>query len=258
MRVAAIIPARMASTRFPGKPLAKIQGLSMIEHVRRRVALSLVFDEVLVATCDREILEEVEQHGGRAVMTADTHERCTDRVAEAAAHIEADVVINVQGDEPFVRPEMLEAMIVPLREEADLQVTNLMTRIVNDEDFESENVVKAVCDPDGNALYFSREPIPSRRKALDGAFLKYRQLGIYAFRTDFLQVFLNLPATPLEIVESVDMLRIVEHGWKLRMVETPYEVVGVDTPEDLARAEVLMQDDPLYPLYAGEKGSGQA
>ncbi|MFZ5447605.1 MAG: 3-deoxy-manno-octulosonate cytidylyltransferase [Thermodesulfobacteriota bacterium] len=248
-RIIAIIPARMASTRFPGKPLADILGLPMIEHVRRRVALAPLVNEVVVATCDREIAEAVVAGGGRAVMTAPTHERCTDRVAEAALGQEADIVINVQGDEPLVHPAMLEPLLSPLLAEATLPCTNLMAKIHSEAEFHSPNVVKTVCDLKGNALYFSREPIPSLSKAGGLVFAKYKQLGIIAFRREFLQCFTNLPPTPLEQVESVDMLRAVEHGYPVRMVETSFDVVGVDTPEDLARAKQLMETDPLFPSY---------
>lgn len=248
-RIIAIIPARMAATRFPGKPLADILGLPMIEHVRRRVLLSPLLHEVVVATCDREIFDAVEGYGGLAVMTAPTHERCTDRVAEAALSMEADIVINVQGDEPLVQPAMLEELLPPLMAESDLPCTNLMAEIRSEEEFQSSNIVKTVCDLKGNVLYFSREPIPSVRKAVGIFFKKFKQLGVIAFRRDFLQRFFALPPTPLEQVESVDMLRAVEHGFKVRMVETSFQVVGVDTPEDLVRAKKLMESDPLFPSY---------
>lgn len=249
LKVAAVIPARMASSRFPGKPLADILGLPMIEHVRRRVALSPLIQEVVVATCDREIFAAVAEGGGQVVMTAPTHERCTDRVAEAMGSITADVVINVQGDEPLVHPDMFAPLLAPFRGEPELPCANLMSEIVSHEEFASPNVVKTVCDLKGNALYFSREPIPSIRKAGALDFQKYKQLGIIAFRQEFLQVFTNLAPTPLEVVESVDMLRAVEHGYPVRMVVTPFKVVGVDTPEDLERARALMKQDELLRTY---------
>ena len=143
-KIVAIIPARMASTRFPGKPLADLLGLPMIEHVRRRVALSPLISDVIVATCDHEIMEAVTHYGGRVVMTASTHERCTDRIAEAALHINGDIIINVQGDEPLVRPEMFEPLIVPLINNPDLMCTNLMAEISGDDEFNSSDVVKTV------------------------------------------------------------------------------------------------------------------
>jgi 3-deoxy-manno-octulosonate cytidylyltransferase (CMP-KDO synthetase) len=249
MKVVAIIPARMGSSRFPGKPLADIAGLPMIEHVRRRVSLCAMIDEVIVATCDKEIMDVVEKNGGRAAMTLPTHERCTDRIAEAALEIDADIVLNVQGDEPLVKPEMFEPLITPLMDDPELYCVNLMSEIGDEKDFESSDIVKVVCDLEGYALYFSREPVPSRRKAGGLTFKRYKQLGIIAFRKDFLLTYTKLTPTPLEQIESVDMLRILEHGYRLRMVPTPLESIGVDTPADLERASEMMKKDALYRTY---------
>ena len=249
MKVSAIIPARMASTRFPGKPLADILGIPMIEHVRRRVSLCPIFNDVIVATCDQEIFDIVSVNGGRAVMTSNTHERCTDRIAEAALKIDADVIVNVQGDEPLLRPEMFEPLITPLSEEEEILCTNLMAEIKDSNEFNNNNVVKTVVDRKGNAIYFSREPIPSRSKAGDYNYKRYKQLGIIAFRNEFLHYFTNLPQTPLEKIESVDMLRVIEHGYYIRMVETSVQVIGVDTPDDLDKAVDLMKKDDLRHMY---------
>jgi 3-deoxy-manno-octulosonate cytidylyltransferase (CMP-KDO synthetase) len=252
MNVLAVIPARMASSRFPGKPLADLMGLPMVEHVRRRTALCPLIRDVVVATCDREILEAVAACGGKAVMTASTHERGTDRIAEAARSIACDVVLNVQGDEPLVRPEMFEPLLAPLLREPEVLCTNLVTEIVDEAEFESPDVVKTVFDTRGNVIYFSREPIPSRTKAGRIAFKKYKQLGIIAFRSEILQRFATLPPTPLERIESVDMMRLIEHGYPIRVVETPFQSIGVDTPSDLAQAVETMKRDPLFPTYAGK------
>lgn len=249
MKVIAIIPARMASTRFPGKPFANIYGLPMIEHVRRRVALCPLINDVVVATCDREIFNVVVNNGGKAIMTSNTHERCTDRVAEAFKDLDADIIINVQGDEPMVRPEMFNPLLLPLINEPEIVCTNLMSEITDNSEFNSSDVVKTVFDIRGNAIYFSREPIPSTRKAGQFVFKKYKQLGIIAFRKDFLHRFSTLTATNLEIVESVDMLRAVEHGYKVRMVLSPFQIVGIDTPKDLERVILLMKNDDILPLY---------
>ncbi len=246
--VLAVVPARMASTRFPGKPLAMIAGLPMVEHVRRRAALCPLIDDVVVATCDREILEATQAHGGRAVMTAATHERCTDRVAEAAEREPAEIIVNLQGDEPLLRPDMLEALVAPLLEDPGLPCTNLMAEIREDE-ADSANLVKVACDLRMQALYFSREPIPSRRKAGRLPVHWFRQLGIIAFRHDFLRTYTQLPPTPLEAIESVDMLRLVEHGYRIRMVPVEFSGLGVDTPADLERATELMKADPWLPRY---------
>jgi len=249
MKIAAIIPARMASSRFPGKPLAPIQGISMVEHVRRRTELCPFIDLALVATCDEEIAAEVRRFGGKVIMTSPAHKRGTDRVAEAARALTMDIVINVQGDMPFVRREMLEALVAPLRADPALVCTDLMSPI-DDEDYNSENVVKVVFDKDANALYYSRDPIPSLRKApADTKVPKFKQLGITAFRRDFLQKFIELPPHPLEIIESVDMMRALENGYRVRMVETAVWTIGVDVPADLAKADEVMRLDPLYPKY---------
>jgi 3-deoxy-manno-octulosonate cytidylyltransferase (CMP-KDO synthetase) len=182
-------------------------------------------------------------------MTSDSHERCTDRIAEAALYTEAEIVINVQGDEPLVRPAMIEPLIEPLILESSLQCTNLMSEIHDEEEFLSPNVVKTVVDPRMNALYFSREPIPSVKKAQDLPVKKYRQLGIIAFRKDFLKLFSSMPETPLERIESVDMLRALEHGYTVRMVETPFQMVGVDTYDDLQKTISIMKNDDLFKTY---------
>lgn len=249
MKVIAIIPARMASTRFPGKPLAAILGLPMIEHVRRRVALCPDIDDVVVATCDQEIMKTVVENGGQAIMTSGDHVRCTDRVEEAARSMDADVIVNVQGDEPLVNPEMFVPLFAPLRKEAQLLCTNLMAEIETEEEFMSTDVVKTVCDSNENALYFSREPIPTIRMGGYHNLKKLKQLGVIAFRKDFLHRFAEMPQTPLEEVESVDMLRAVENSYQVRMVLSPFQVVGVDTPSDLERATSLMKKDMLFGTY---------
>ena len=249
MNVIAVIPARMASTRFPGKPLVDILGLPMIEHVRRRLLLCQEIDDVIVATCDQSILDLVQNFGGKAIMTSDKHKRCTDRVAEAISSINSELVINVQGDEPLVNPEMIGPLIEPLKKEKELLCTNLMAEIETDVEFKNPNVVKTVCDPQGNAIYFSRESIPSPLKAGELSFRKYKQLGIIAFQSDFLKHFTKLQPTPLEQVESVDMMRAVENGYKVRMVLSNFKGIGVDTPNDLENAVALMKNDTFYGNY---------
>ena len=246
--IIAVIPARMASTRLPGKPLADIQGLPMIEHVRRRAQLCDIFDDVLVATCDREIFDTVSSFGGSVVMTSESHDRCTDRVAEAVRHRNADIVVNVQGDEPLIEPEHLEAVVRPLKQDSSLQCANLIAKITENES-KSPDVVKTVFDKNHNALYFSREPIPSRKKTNKEDVRYFRQLGIIAFRGDFLDDFLCLPPTPLEEIESCDMMRAVEHGVKLRLVEIDFKAFGVDTKQDLSAANEAMASDLLFQNY---------
>lgn len=246
--IVAIIPARMASTRFPGKPLAKIMGLPMVEHTRRRLCLCKELSRVIVATCDRQIKDAVESFGGEAIMTADTHERCTDRVAEAAKHLDADIIVNVQADEPMVTPEMISRILEPMLEDKACVCVNLVSVIVNDEDFQNPNTVKTIFDLKGNILYFSREPIPSPKKAKD-SFSRYKQLGIIAFTKKMLDIYTALPQTPLEKIESVDMMRLLENGYPVRAVIINQPLYGVDTPEELKKVESLMRDDALVAKY---------
>lgn len=258
MNVLGVIPARMASTRFPGKPLAKIHGIPMIGHVYYRSKMSRRMNEVYIATCDESIMEYARSIGAPCIMTATTHERASDRTAEAVLKIEeamgsgVDIVMMVQGDEPMLRPEMLDDAIEQLVSQRDLNIVNLITEIKTAEDFESPNVVKVVLDQNHNALYLSREPIPSRKKAAQSVPM-FKQLGLIAFRRDYLQRFYSLPPTPLEIIESVDVLRVLEHGGSLRTVITDLRPIGVDTPEDLAQVEHLMIDDPLLSRYPKER-----
>jgi 3-deoxy-manno-octulosonate cytidylyltransferase (CMP-KDO synthetase) len=255
MNIIGVIPARMASTRFPGKPLAKIRGIPMIGHVYLRSKMSCLMNAVYIATCDEAILEYAKAIGAPCVMTASTHERASDRAAEATLKIEQasgsriDVVMMIQGDEPMVLPEVLDAAIRPLLTESGIDVVNLITAIGTAEDFESPNVVKIVVGLNGNALYLSREPIPSRKKTAQPVPM-FKQLGLIAFRRDYLQSFYTLAPTPLEKIESVDVLRVLEHGGRLRTVIIDLKSVGVDTVEDLCRVERLMADDPLISKYA--------
>lgn len=249
----AIIPARMGSSRFPGKPLAPIAGIPMVGHVWKRVCLALGPERTFVATCDREIADYVSSIGGQAVMTADTHERCSDRCAEAMLAIEknlgvSDLVVMVQGDEPLVTPEMVSEAVAPFASDPDLMVVNLMAPLLTRAEQDDPNEVKVVVDLADNALYFSREPIPSWKKGAKDLAM-YKQVCIIPFRRDFLLKFNSLIPTPLEVAESVDMLRVLEHGLKVRMVRTSARTVSVDTPQDLAAAEALMREDALFATY---------
>lgn len=254
MNIIGVIPARMASSRFPGKPLAKILGIPMVGHVYFRSKMSQTLSQVYVATCDKEIFDYVESIGGKAIMTSSSHERCTDRIAEAVEKIEAmtnsqvDVVVNIQGDEPMVFPEMIDEAVAPMLTDKSIVTTNLMAPMKTRKEHEDPNEVKVVVDRDNYALYFSREPIPSRKKgATEVPMLK--QVCIIPFRRDFLFKFNHLEPTPLEKIESVDMLRAIEHGYKVRMVPTRFETYSVDTPEDLRFVEERMKKDPLIKKY---------
>lgn len=258
MEIIGIIPARMASSRLPGKPLAGICGVPMVGHVYIRSRMCSRLSDVYVATCDSEIADYVESIGGKAVMTADTHERATDRTAEAMLKIEeemgkkVDIVVMIQGDEPMLFPEMIDESVEPMLQDETVKVVNLMALMKSREEHDDPNEVKVVVDRNNFALYFSREPIPSWKKgAKDIKMLK--QVCIIPFRRDFLIRFNELEETPLEIAESVDMLRVLEHGDKVKMSFTEYDTYSVDTEEDLLRVEGLMKKDKLITKYMKEK-----
>ena len=246
-KVVAIIPARMASSRFPGKPLARLLGMTMVEHIYRRCELSRKTNEVYVATPDQGIAEEVKSFGGKFIMTSPLHKRACDRVAEASLSVEANVVVTVQGDEPLIAPRMIDIAVEVLMADQETVCVNLATRATNEE-ANDPNEVKVVTDSRGYALYFSRAAIPTNlRGEGDASFLK--QLCIIPMTKDFLQTFIGLSPTPLEISESVDMLRLLEHGYKVKIVKSEKQVKSVDTPEDLIIAEKLLLHDPTLKSY---------
>lgn len=252
MRIIAVIPARMGSSRFPGKPLAKLLGRTMLEHVYKRVALSKMLDATYIATCDEEIRRAGEDFGAPVIMTADTHERASDRVAEAIMNIEAEIVVMVQGDEPMTHPEMVDAALEPFRQDTQLGCVNLVRAIDNPSDFRDPNTIKVVMNRQGDALYMSRQPIPTIPPSMQSDFshiAAYKQVCIIPFRRETLLNFTRLPATPLEKLESVDMLRLLEHGYRVKMVKTPFNTQAVDTQADLERVASLMENDPLLKSY---------
>jgi 3-deoxy-manno-octulosonate cytidylyltransferase (CMP-KDO synthetase) len=251
-RVVAVIPARMGSSRFPGKPLAPLLGRTMIEHVYARAALCDSLEAVYVATCDEEIRAAVEAFGGNCLLTSPSHERASDRVAEAARSFEADIVLMIQGDEPLVTPEMINASLSPLLSDPSVVCVNLVRRITKPKDYVDPNTIKVVANLRGDALYFSRATIPNAffARLPEGATLSvFKQVCVIPFRRDFLREFARLPSTPLECAESIDMLRALEHGHSVRLVETDADTHAVDTPEDLRLVEDLMKDDPLLSRY---------
>ncbi len=246
-KVVVIIPARMGSTRFPGKPVAKILGLPMIEHVRRRVSLCDFIDDVYVATCDEEIRELVESFDGKVIMTAATHERATDRVEEAATGLDADIIVNVQGDEPLISPELVRNVVKPLEERDDVLCSCLIYPITNPDELDDVNEVKVVLNQNNWVMYFSRSPIPHFKT--NENYPLYKQSGTTAFQKGFLHQYSRLAPTPLEKAESVDMLRILEHGYRILGVVNPYACTGVDIPSDILRIERIMTDDELQQKY---------
>ena len=244
MKVIALIPARMGSSRFPGKPLAKILGKPMVGHVYDQVKQCELLTKTAVATCDNEIKKYVESIGGEVVMTSNLHERASDRCAEALEHIEKqdgvqyDIVVMVQGDEPMTHPGMITEAVTPMLSDPKILVTNLLGDIQTPEEFEDRNCIKVVCDQWSNAIYFSREPIPTRSKMIDVPMKK--QVCIIPFTRKFLLEYTELVPTQLEVAESIDMLRVLEHGLKVKMVPTKYHTYPVDTENDLKRVEEIM------------------
>jgi len=247
-KVVVVIPVRMGSTRFPGKPLKKILGISMIEHIYKRAALCKQIDDIAIATCDQEIIDACESFGAKAIMTSTKHDRSVDRVAEAINNINCDIVVNLQGDEPMVTPYIIQELINVMNSDELVECANLVSKI-DIEEFLNPNTVKIVNDINDNIIYFSREPIPSKSKSSNDNFENYRQIGIMAFRKNFLLKYTELPSTPLENIESVDMLRILEHGFKIKMVKVDYKGIGVDIPSDISKVEQLMTNDGLLQKY---------
>lgn len=254
MKAIAIIPARLGATRFPGKPMALIHGIPMVGHCYYRAGMCKAVAATYVATCDDEIAAYIGSIGGRAVMTSPTHTRASDRSAEAMLAIEGetgekvDVVIMLQGDEPLILPETIEATLSHFAD-PEVQIVNIMSRLRTEEQFLDKNNVKVVVNNRMNALYMSREAIPSPWKGMDGL-PTYMQVGVIAFRRDALIRFNTMPQTALEKIESVDMNRVLETGGSIRMVLTEAQTLGVDTPEELAEASRMMRGDPLLAQYA--------
>ena len=214
----------------------------MIEHVYRRAAEADLVDAVVVATDDRRILDAVEAFGGIARMTSGAHRTGTDRVAEIAADLPADIIVNVQGDEPLIDPAMISSVVQPFREDTSVLMTTARRALTDPDDLLNPHVVKVVTDVRGDALYFSRSPIPNGPASLRAA-AAFVHVGLYAFRREFLLRFAALPQTPLEVAESLEQLRALEHGFRIRTVVTEHHSIGVDTPDDLERARRLSAEE---------------
>lgn len=254
MNIISIIPARMNSSRFPGKPLKKILGVPMIGHCYMRSKLCKEVSDTYVATCDDEIKNYIDSIGGKTVMTLDSHDRATDRTAEAMLKIEEktgkkiDIVVMIQGDEPMITPEMISLSLNPFRENHDTKVVNLFSDIQTVDEYESPNEVKVVIDNNNNAMYFSREPIPSKKKGIDKVPM-FKQVCVIPFNRDYLLKFNEMKQTPLEIIESVDMLRALENAHKVKMVHIKNITYSVDTKEDLENVEKHMKKDNFIREY---------
>lgn len=263
MQTIAIIPARYGSTRFPGKPLVDIAGKPLVVHAMHRAKAAKSVHEVFVATDDERISDAVRQYGGKVIMTSEQCHSGSDRIAEALLGIseDPDIVVNLQGDEPMMPPGVIDRCVEALIQDEESGVSTAMVPIVQKADYESKDMVKVVCDQKGRALYFSRSPIPSISRADQGdlhffaaqaaidnpkgyhihmPFYGYRHFGLYVYRKKTLLQFVKMQPTPLERVEKLEQLRLLENGVKIRVIEANVNCLGVDTPEDLERVKNLM------------------
>ena len=237
-----VIPARYASSRFPGKALAQIAGRTMIEHVYRRATESARVSAVLVATDDRRVADAVQAFGGEVRMTRAAHRSGTERLAEVAESLTCDLVVNVQGDEPLIDPRMIDEAIAPLAADATLPMGTLRRAITDPAELASPHVVKVVVDCHDRALYFSRATIPARREPGAATFARtFKHIGLYVYRREFLLTLAALPPTPLEQAELLEQLRALEHGYRVVAVETTFDSIGVDTPDDLERVRAVVE-----------------
>ena len=255
-KVVAIIPARYASTRLPGKPILDIGGKPMVVRVAERARQVSSINRIIIATDDQRIFDAVAAAGEEVMMTSPDHQTGTDRLAEVAAKLDAEIIVNVQGDEPLIEPATIEAAIAPLLADNSIVMSTTSEPIESDADLLNPNVVKVVTDPEGFALYFSRSPIPFPRSAvqahgsIEAALAARPELlsqyakhtGMYVYRREFLLNYAKLPSTPLEQLELLEQLRALEHGYRIKVVKVAHRSIGVDTPEDLERVRQIFND----------------
>lgn len=237
LRILGVIPARYASRRFPGKVLALLCGKPVIQHVYERACGAKLIEKLVIATDDPRIQTAASSFGAPVVLTRADHPSGTDRVAEVAQAIQAEIVVNIQGDEPLIDPAAIDQAVGALLENPQISMGTLKRRIVDPEEISNPNVVKVVTNRSGEALYFSRAPIPYHPTAQAEY---YKHIGLYVYRREFLLQYPKLPVGPLEQTERLEQLRALENGYRIQVVETQYDSIGVDTPEDLARIERLM------------------
>lgn len=244
-RILGVIPARFASSRFPGKPLAVIAGKSMLQHVYERASMARYLTKIVIATDDERIHAEARRFGGNVRHTRADHASGTDRAAEVASAEQCSLVVNIQGDEPLIDPNAIDAAILSLVDEPDIPMGTLKKRIEQVAEFTNPNVVKVVTDSAGNAVYFSRSPIPYARDEVErDAVPRFKHIGLYVYQREFLLSYSDLPVGPLETAERLEQLRAIENGFTIRVVETEYDSLGVDTPEDLERVSGLFKLRP--------------
>lgn len=235
MKIVCVIPARYASTRLPGKPLLEIAGKPMIQRTYEQAKKASIPDEVWVATDDKRVFDTVESFGGKAIMTSPHHMNGTDRLAEVALlHPEADIIVNVQGDEPLIAPDVIDRLCnVFSRPDAPPMAT--VATEMEEEEYNEPSAVKVVMNLQGEAMYFSRSLLPYPRNAFESGSTPYKHIGIYAYKRDFLLQYANMEPTPLEKTESLEQLRVLENGYKIQVIVTKHKFIGIDTPEDLDR-----------------------
>jgi len=233
-----VIPARFASSRFPGKALASLAGKPVLQHVFERASQARYLHKIIIATDDQRIFDAARAFGAQVRMTRADHPSGTDRVAEVAESENASVIVNIQGDEPLLDPEAIDAAVLGLTSDPDVSMATLSKRIEDPAEVTDPNVVKVVSNLAGDAIYFSRSPIPYVR---EGGAVHYKHIGLYVYRRDFLLAYSGLPVGPLEQAERLEQLRALENGHRIRVVETDYESFGVDTPQDLERVAMLFE-----------------
>lgn len=248
LEVLGVIPARMGSSRFPGKPLKLINGKPMIWHVWQRALLSGVLDDLVIATCDKEIKEAAESFGAKPVMTSAKHTRANDRVAEVASKIPCKIILNIQGDEPTLNPQLIRDVVKHIRRNPQIQCVNPVAVIETKEERETPHDIKVCFDLNGRVVYFSRCPVPSD-SVVKREYPCYRQVPILAFRSAFCQKLARLKAGPLELQEGTDLLRAVEHNLPVHILKTKYQTKGVDIPRDIPEIEKRLETDPIYQRY---------
>ena len=238
MNVLGVIPARYHSTRLPGKPLLMIGAKPMIQWVYEAAKTAALIDELVVATDDQRIYDTIVGFGGKAEMTAADHPTGTDRLAEVAQRYQTELVVNIQGDEPLIKGTVIDSIIKPLLEDPGLPMSTAKVRLTDPEQIKESSVVKVITAENGDALYFSRSPIPYPRNA--GQAVYWKHIGLYGYRKEFLLKYIALPQSQLELAESLEQLRVLANGYRIKVVEVEQDSVGVDTPEDLARVRALL------------------
>ena len=249
-KILGVIPARFQSTRFPGKALALIASKPMLQHVYERASLSQYLTSTIIATDDDRIYAAARSFGARVRMTSTAHATGTDRAAEIASAENAEIVVNIQGDEPLIDPSALDTAILPLAHEPEIVMATLKKKIEDPREITDPNVVKVVTGHSGDAIYFSRSPVPyDRDRSASAPYFKH--IGLYVYRRDFLLSYSALPVGPLELSERLEQLRALENGYRIRVVETEYESIGVDTPEDLERVSGLFEASTLEGIQHG-------